>query len=90
MTTARMVAIATLLIGIFVALFQVFPVSGFSEILNGVGSEITELMTLLLSYFFFFVDHRIFNLWMLCIAFWLNFKLVVYLYDRTKDTVINK
>ena len=54
MTTARMVAIATLLIGIFVALFQVFPISGFNEILNGVGSEITELMTLLLSYFFFY------------------------------------
>ena len=90
MTTARMVAIATLLIGIFVALFQVFPISGFNEILNGVGSEITELMTLLLSYFFFFIDHRIFNLWMMCIAFWLNLKLVVFLFDRTKETVVNK
>lgn len=90
MTMARMIAIATFLITIFLALFNAFPISGFNEILTGVGVEITELLTLLLSYFFFFVDHRIFNLYLICIIFWVNLKLVVWIFDRTKDTVINK
>lgn len=89
MTTVRMIAIATFLISIFVGLFEVFPIAGLNVILNGVGSEITELLTLLLSYFFFFVNHHIFNLYLVCISFWLTLKLGVYFYDRAKSTVVN-